>query len=52
METVPSPAEKIEGKTQYAGVGLAHADNYELPLTSKDPYAVNFQGLQIIESNA
>ena len=52
METVRSHAEKFEAKTYYAGVGLAHADNYELPLTSKDPYAVNFQGLQIIESNA
>ena len=52
METVRSHAEKFEAKTYYAGVGLAHADNYKLPLTSKDPYAVNFQGLQIIESNA
>ena len=52
METVRSHAEKFEAKTYYAGVGLAHAENYELPLTTKDPYAINFQGLQIIESNA
>lgn len=52
METVRSHAEKFEAKTYYAGVGLAHAENYELPLTTKDPYAINFQGLQQIESNA
>ena len=52
METVRSHAEKFDAKTYYAGVGLAHADNYELPLTPKDPYAINFQGLQKIESNA
>ena len=44
METVRSHAEKFEAKTYYAGVGLAHAENYELPLTTKDPYAINFQG--------
>ncbi|MDB9778739.1 Na(+)-translocating NADH-quinone reductase subunit F [Flavobacteriaceae bacterium] len=52
METVRSYAEKFDAKTYYAGVGLAHADNYELPLTPKDPYAINFQGLQKIEPNA
>ena len=52
METVRLHAEKFDAKTYYAGVGLAHADNYELPLTPKDPYAINFQGLQKIESNA
>ena len=52
METVRLHAEKFEAKTYYAGVGLAHAENYELPLTSKDPYAINFKGLQKIESNA
>ena len=52
METVRSHAEKFDAKTYYAGVGLAHADNYELPLTPRDPYAINFQGLQKIEPNA
>ena len=52
METVRSHAVKFDAKTYYAGVGLAHADNYELPLTPKDPYAINFQGLQKIEPNA
>ena len=52
METVRLHAEKFEAKTYYAGVGLAHAENYKLPLTTKDPYAINFQGLQQIESNA
>ncbi|MGB2152938.1 MAG: Na(+)-translocating NADH-quinone reductase subunit F [Flavobacteriaceae bacterium] len=52
MEKVRSHAEKFEATTYYAGVGLAHADIYELPLTKKDPYAINFQGLQKIEPHA
>ena len=52
MDTGHSLAEKCEATTYYAGVGLAHADNYELPLTKKDPYAINFQGLQKIEPHA
>mgnify|MGYP001362611706 CR=1 FL=1 len=52
METVRVHAEKFQAKTYYAGVGLAHADNYELPLKINDPYAINFQGLQKIKSNA
>lgn len=52
METVRSHAEKFEATTYYAGVGLANAENYELPLTKKDTYAINFQGLQKIEPHA
>ena len=52
MGTVRAHADKFEAKAYYAGVGLAHADDYDLPLKTNDPYAINFQGLQKIESDA
>lgn len=51
MNTVRTHANKFEAKTYYAGVGLAHAYDYEVPLKTNDPYAINFQGLQKIESD-
>ena len=48
MEKVRSHAEKFEARTYYAGVGLAHAENYELPLAADAPCAINYQGLQEI----
>ena len=48
MEKVRTHADKFEAKTYFAGVGLAHADDYELPLTSEAPCAINYQGLQEI----
>ena len=48
MEKVRAHAEKFEARTYFAGVGLAHADNYELPLTQDAPFAINYQGLQEI----
>ena len=48
MEKVRAHAEKFDARTYFAGVGLAHADNYELPLTQDAPFAINFQGLQEI----
>ena len=33
----------------FFGLGFAHAQDYELPLTQNDPYAVNFNGLQIMD---
>ena len=49
MEQVKDHGIKYKATTYYAGVGLANADDYDLPLTQNDPYAVNFDGLQIIE---
>jgi hypothetical protein len=40
---------KYKATTYYAGVGFANANDYDLPLTQSDRYAVNFDGLQIIE---
>ena len=48
MEKIRSHAEKFEAHAYYAGVGLAHADDYELPLSLDAPCAVNYQGLQEI----
>ena len=51
MDKVRSHAEKFEAMTYYAGVGLAHADDYELILTKEAPCAINYQGLQPITLN-
>jgi hypothetical protein len=40
---------KYKATTYFAGVGFANAKDYDLPLTQSDKYAVNFDGLQIIE---
>ena len=40
---------KYKATTYFAGVGFANANDYDLPLTQSDRYAVNFDGLQIIE---
>jgi hypothetical protein len=49
MEQVKEHAQKYQATAYYAGVGFAHAQDYELPLTKNDSYAVNFDGLQIME---
>ena len=49
LEQVRDHGIKYKATTYYAGVGFAHADDYELPLTQNDPYAVNFDGLQIMD---
>ena len=49
MEQVKDHALKYDANTFYAGVGFANARDYEIPLTKNDSYAVNFDGLQILE---
>ena len=44
----PEFAEKFEARTYYAGVGLAHGEDYTLPLSKETPVAINYQGLQEI----
>ena len=46
MKKVKSHAEVNRAVLYYAGVGFAHAHDYNLPLTKNDPYVVNFDGLQ------
>ena len=48
MTQVKEHAEKYNAFTYYAGVGFAHAENYEKPLSKKEPYVVNYNGLQEI----
>jgi hypothetical protein len=48
MNKVKVHAEKNNAQLYYAGVGFAHAHDYEKLLTKKDPYVINFDGLQKI----
>lgn len=51
MEKMRVHAATFKARTYYAGVGLAHAENYEEPLTVGAPYAINYQGLQEISAH-
>ena len=49
MGKVKIHAQKNKAKLYFAGVGFAHAEDYNLPLYKNNPYVVNFNGLaQII----
>lgn len=48
MDQVKSHALKFKAKTYYAGVGFAHAADYDKPLTKNEPYAINFNGIKEI----
>lgn len=49
IKKVKKHAAKNKAQLFLAGVGFAHANNYDYPLTRKDPYAINFQGLEAIQ---
>ena len=49
MQQVRDQGIKYKATTYYAGVGFANARDYEMSLTKNDSYAVNFDGLQIME---
>jgi hypothetical protein len=46
MQEVKEHAIKFKAKTYFAGVGFAHAEDYEKPLLKNQPYAINYTGLQ------
>jgi len=48
IEKVKDHATKNNAQLLFAGVGFAHAENYDYDLTKNDPYAVNFQGLETL----
>lgn len=48
MKQVTEHGIKYKATTYFAGVGFANAQDYELPLSQNDSYAVNFDGLQIM----
>lgn len=45
METIKEHALKFEAKTYYAGVGLANAVDYEMPVATDADYVINYKGL-------
>ena len=49
IKKVKEHAAKNNAQLVLAGVGFAHAENYEFPLTKEDTYAVNFQGLEPVQ---
>ena len=49
VRKVKEHAEKFEAMTQFAGVGLANSDNYDLPIDSDSDYVVNYNGLKLIK---
>jgi hypothetical protein len=46
MHEVKEHATKFKAKTYFAGVGFAHAEDYEKPILKNEPYAINYTGLQ------
>jgi hypothetical protein len=48
MSQVKEHAIKFKAKTYFAGVGFAHASDYNKPLSKNEPYAVNFNGIKEI----
>ena len=48
LESIKQHALKFEARTFYAGVGLANARDYELPVNSSEDYVVNYSGLKEI----
>ena len=45
MTKMKNHAEKFNAKTYFAGVGIANSKNYELPVSSKEDYVLNYKGL-------
>lgn len=46
METFKSHAMKKKAKVKFAGVGIAHADAIEKPVTKHEDYAIYFESFQ------
>jgi len=45
METMKEHALKFKAKTYFAGVGIANATNYELPVVKDQDYIINYNGI-------
>jgi hypothetical protein len=48
MNQVKVHGAKFKARTYYAGVGFAHAEDYQKSLSKNAPYVVNYDGLQEI----
>lgn len=51
METFKEHARKNEAKVLYAGVGLGNPEGEELPLYENEEYLMEYNGLQVIDTN-
>ncbi len=48
LDQISTHAAKFKATTFYAGVGLAHAEDYTKKLKKNDPYVINYEGLQAV----
>jgi hypothetical protein len=48
MKKMKEHADKYEAKTYYAGVGLGHGKNYQMPIVKDEDYSVIYNGIQEI----
>lgn len=51
MESFKKHARIHEAKVLYAGVGLGNTENNKLPLFLNQDYLIEYNGIQVIESN-
>ena len=47
METFISHANKKNAKVLYAGVGIANANDLNLPVTKQSDYIINYEGISL-----
>ncbi len=48
MQSIKAHADKFEGKTFYAGVGLGHGSDYAKPVIKDEDYTMVYKGIQEI----
>lgn len=48
METFIKHAKEKKAKVLFAGVGIANAENFELPVYTKSDYILNYNGYQTL----
>lgn len=51
MESFKEHAREHEAKILYAGVGLGNTESYELPIFLNQEYLIEYNGIQLVESN-
>jgi len=51
METFKKHAREQNAKVLYAGVGLGNIDGEDLPIYLNEDYLIEYNGIQIIETN-
>ena len=51
METFKKHAREQDAKVLYAGVGLGNIDGEDLPIYLNEDYLIEYNGIQIIETN-